>query len=177
MTTARDQGTQEQHRLRCPLNDQMLYSPILLALRDLRTANGRDPETGDGRANESWIALSVGMVVLDSLTPSDQQVGERWVELLTVHEIDADDALIVYAIRNALLHGYGIPKPEKALGRRVIMTPDPLAPALDTDTLGVARLSVPVFCSHLVERIALQGRSRWDTSMIWTGAPLDWTGD
>jgi len=116
------------------------------------------------------------MVVIDSLTPNDQRVGERWADLLTAFEIEEDDAKIIYAVRNALLHGYYLPKPEDALGRKVVMTPDRSAFALDTETPGIARLSVPVFCSHMVERIALQGRSRWDTSMIWTGAPLDWDG-
>jgi len=37
-------------------------------LRDIRSANGRDPETGDGDGNDSWIGLSIAMIVLDTLS-------------------------------------------------------------------------------------------------------------
>jgi hypothetical protein len=67
MTTVHDRGQNDQQRLRRPLNATQIYSTILLAPRDLRTANGRDPESGYGVANESWIALTLGMVVPDTL--------------------------------------------------------------------------------------------------------------
>jgi hypothetical protein len=35
-----------------------------------RAASGRDPETGNGDGNSSWIGLSLGMIVLDSLSRS-----------------------------------------------------------------------------------------------------------
>ena len=64
MTTERDHGNYEQEMLRCELRDSHLYPSLELALRDMRQANGRDPMTGAGDGNESWIGLSMAMIVL-----------------------------------------------------------------------------------------------------------------
>lgn len=64
-----------------------------------------------------------------------------------------------------MLHGYGVPRPEDTADRNVVFTNDTTAYALDTSHPGVALLSVPVFCSHLVERIAAAVPELWDSSL------------
>jgi hypothetical protein len=80
----------------------------------------------------------MGMVVLDSLTRSDEPVGERWKTLLTGHAIEAEDATIIYQLRCSLLHGYGLPKPSSIFERVVAMTREQDAYAVDTTTAGYA---------------------------------------
>jgi len=143
--------------LRCELRDSHLYPSLVLALRDMRQANGRDPTTGAGDGNRSWIGLSLAMIVLDTLSgDGGGKVGDRWKLLLTGHGISAHDAEIVYALRCSLLHGYGPPKPEKSCGQTVLLTNDHAAYVLDTSQDGRALVSVPVFCGRLVERIAAE---------------------
>jgi len=136
--------------LPCPLNPSNLYPTLVLALRDMRGANDRDPETGAGNGNESWTGLSLAMIVLDTLSGSSARVGARWRQLLTSHGIPRDDADIIYALRCSLLHGYGLPLPDEALGRNVALIPDRSAFAVDTSATGRALVSVPVFCGRLV---------------------------
>ena len=92
----------------------------------------------------------------------------RWARLLTGHGITAPDAAIIYALRCSLLHGYGLPKPSAADGRRVLLSNDANAYALDTDNEGIAKVSVHVFCGQLVERIAAEAGDAWDDSLIDT---------
>jgi hypothetical protein len=134
----------------------------------MRGASGRDPETGAGDGNESWIGLSLAMIVLDTLSGSSDGVGARWRRLLTSHGIPQDDADIIYALRCSLLHGYGLPLPDEAHGRNVALTPDRSACAVDTSVNGRALVSVPVFCGRLVERVAVAAQGNWDTSVINT---------
>jgi hypothetical protein len=168
MTTEHDHGNHALEMLRCELRDSYLYPSLVLALRDMRDANGRDPTTGTGDGNRSWIGLSLAMIVLDTLSGDDGNVGDRWRSLLTNHGISEHDADIVYALRCSLLHGYGPPMPEKSRGRKVLLTNDCAAYALDTFQPGRALVSVPVFCGRLVERIAAEAPSGWDDSLIDT---------
>lgn len=168
MTTKIDCLADRGPLLQCPLGPGNAYPSLFLALRDLRQAHGRDPETGEGLANSSWIALSLGMIVLDSLTSSTASVGTRWTALLVKHGVDQDDAEIIYATRNALLHGYGMPRPEKVGHRKVLFTGDVGAYALNTENPHQVLLSVPAFCAGLVERIAGAAPQDWDTTLIDT---------
>jgi hypothetical protein len=153
--------------LRCELGDSSVHPTLRLALRDLRQASGRDVVTGAGAASASWIGLSIGMIVLDTLTgPGTQGVRKRWVRLLTEHGVTEEDARIVYALRCSLLHGYGVPEPTLAAGRRVLLSDDAEAFALDTSTPGRAVLSVPVVTGRLVERIAFEARDDWDDTLL-----------
>ncbi len=43
--------------------------------------------------------------------------------------------------------------------------------ALDTSVDEVALISVPVFCSRLVERLAVEAKDDWDESLINTAYP------
>jgi len=95
----------------------------------------------------------------------------RWRRLPT-DEVSEHDAEIVYALRCSLLHGYGPPKQDKSCGRRVLLTNDRTAYALDTSYDGVALLSVPVLCGRLVERIAAEASGNWDGSLINTNYRL-----
>ena len=153
--------------LPCSLRETNLYPSLVLALRDMRTANGRDPATGEGGGNDSWIGLTMGMIVLDSLTGRGD-VGKRWTRLLTVRGVSPEDATIIYELRCSLLHGYGIPRAEAVFGRRVVLTADRDAYAVDTATPDLALVSVPVFCGGLVERIAAEVPNDWDVSRIDT---------
>jgi hypothetical protein len=63
-----------------------------------------------------------------------------------------------------LLHGYGPPKPAKSYGRKVLLTDDRAAYALDTSRPGRALVSVPVFCGRMVERIAVEARATGTTA-------------
>jgi hypothetical protein len=168
MTTEHDHGNHALEMLRCELRDSRLYPSLVLALRDMREANGRDPTTGTGDGNRSWIGLSLAMIVLDTLSGDDGNVGDRWRSLLTNHKISEHDAEIMYALRCSLLHGYGPPKPERSCGRKVLLTNDHAAYALDTSQSGRALISVPVFCGRLVERIAAEAPGGWDDSLIDT---------
>jgi hypothetical protein len=172
MTTERDHGSHKPKMLRCELRGSHLYPRLELALRDMRQANDRDPTTGSGDGNESWIGLSLAMIVLDTLSGDDHDVGGRWERLLTRHKVSPDDAKIVYALRCSLLHGYGPPKPAKSCGRKVLLTDDRAAYALDTSRPGRALVSVPVFCGRLVERIAAEAPGDWDDSLIDTNYRL-----
>lgn len=169
VTTLRDRGTTPVAMLTCPVRPEHLYIPRDLALRDMREANGRDPETGNGDGNRSWLGLSLGMIVLNSLSGGpDEPVGMRWTRLLTGHDISEPDAAIIYALRCSLLHGYGFPRTAATFGRVVLLSGDLDAYALDTDDDGIARVSVPVFCGRLVERIATEAVDSWDNSLIDT---------
>ncbi len=169
MTTLRDHGTMPVAMLTCPVRPEHLYIPRDLAIRDMRQANERNRETGDGDGNRSWIGLSLGMIVLDSLSgPGRDDVKKRWMRLLTGHDICEDDAAIIYELRCSVLHGYGFPRPAMTFGRVVVLSDDVNAYALDTDDEGIATLSVPVFCSRLVERIAAEAVGGWDDSLIDT---------
>jgi hypothetical protein len=171
MTTQRDCGAGDQpSMLHCPRSQSSLYPTLVLALRDMRQANGRNPETGTGEGNESWIGLCLAMIVLDTLSGSSNGVTARWKRLLTSHEIPADDADIIYALRCSLLHGYGIPQPSKVHGRKLYLTPYQDAFAVDTSADGRVLISVPVFCGRLVERVAAEAPGDWDTSTIDTDA-------
>jgi hypothetical protein len=94
-----------------PITDSNLYPTLVAALRDMRHANGRDETTGEGGGNISWVGLSIGMIVLDTLTREDEGVADRWKRLLSAHEVSEEDADIIYALRNSMLHGYGVPRP------------------------------------------------------------------
>jgi hypothetical protein len=79
--------------LRCDLRSSNLYPSLILALRDMRDANGRDPATGDGDGNESWIGLTLGMIVLDTLSgEQNEKPGPRWRRLLIGNGVLAHDA-------------------------------------------------------------------------------------
>ena len=159
--------------LRCPLRASHKYASRDLALRDMRTAHKRDEVTGDGPGTESWIGLSLGMVVLDTLSGTEIGVEGRWLDLLAEHSIEEEDAGIIWALRCSLLHGYGLPRPDRIFGRRTIMSPDPTLYAVDTRRRGEVWISVPVICSRLVERIAFEAYDRWDTSLIFVNAALE----
>ncbi|MDQ7808389.1 hypothetical protein Q5425_32040 [Amycolatopsis sp. A133] len=174
MTTLQDKGRTGDNppMLRCDLNTTNTYSSLTLALRDMRTANGRDPATGAGVGNESWIGLSLGMIVLDTLSGSNTDVGARFRGLLTDHDVEEGDARYVYKFRCSLLHGYGIPKPASVDGRRLIASPEVNAYAVDTSHPDRIVVSVPAFCGRLVERIAYTAPQRWDTALINTNLTI-----
>ena len=108
------------------------------------------------------------MAVLDTLSGEEPGVRQRFEGLLTRHGVPAEDATIIWMLRNSLLHGYGLPKPSQVSGRNVLLTPDHDAYALDTSHAGIALVSVPVFCARLVERIAAEAKGDWDVSLINT---------
>ncbi|MFI1352501.1 hypothetical protein ACH4TV_02750 [Streptomyces sp. NPDC020898] len=169
MTTRLDHGTEPAPpMLQCGLSESSLYPSLVLALRDMRQANSRDLGSGVGEGNESWIGLSLGMIVLDTLSGSSGAVGLRWKRLLTSHGVTVEDAEIIYKLRCSLLHGYGVPKPSAVGGRTVLLTSDTTAHAVDTSVPNHALVSVPVFCGRLVERIAAAAPQNWDTSLINT---------
>jgi hypothetical protein len=173
MTTLADRGGIPVTRVNCaPPPGRDVHLPLELALRDMRTANGRDENTGERPGNSSWIGVCLGMIVLDTLSGTSRPVWTRFKNLLTAHEVEPEDADIVWGVRNALLHGYGVPKPDDAADRNVVFTDDTTAYALDTSHPGVALLSVPVFCSHLVERIAAAVPEQWDPSLISVSGDL-----
>ena len=154
--------------LRCELNARNLYPTLVLALRDMRTANGRKVVTGEGEGNRSWIGLVLGMAVLDTLSGSLGRPGPRFKRLLKAHDVSGEDAEIIWTLRSSLMHGYGLPLPSRTFGRGVLLTDDHEAYALDTSQPGRALVSVPVFCSRLVERIAAEAYGSWDVSLINT---------
>jgi len=167
VTTLADQGGAPLTRVDCALPpDRDTHLPLELALRDMRTANGRDENTGRRMGNSSWIGVCLGMVVLDTLSGTSKPVWARFKKLLTDHNIEPDDADILWSCRNALLHGYGVPKPAHVGNRNVLFTDDADAYALDTSHPQLVLLSVPVFCSHLVERLAAAVPDQWDRSLI-----------
>lgn len=175
MTTLLDRGGFGKRGpiLRCELNETKIYSTLILALRDMRTANDRDPATGAGDGNESWIGLSLGMIVLDTLSGSGPNVGQRFRKLLADNGVDEDDARYIYAFRCSLLHGYGLPKPEALDGRKLFVSPAVGAYAVDTSRHDRIVVSVPAFCSRLVERIAHAVPQQWDTELINTYVTLE----
>jgi hypothetical protein len=165
MTTLADRGGTAVSRVGCTLPpERNVYLPLELALRDMRTANGRDEDTGERSGNESWIGVCLGMIVLDALRDLEACWGS-FKKLLTDHGIEPEDADMLWDIRNALLHGYGVPKPVESAGRSVVFTSDAGACALDTSRPQLALFSVPMFCGHLVERIAAAVPEQWDPSL------------
>jgi hypothetical protein len=169
MTTTSDHGGVSPTMLRCPLGSDSIYPSLVLALRDMRAAHGRNEETGSGLGTQSWIGLSIGMTILDTLTgPSVHAVGEKWRRLLTTHGVNATDADDIYALRCSLLHGYYLPKLKG--GRRMQLVNEQDSYAIDSDTAGLTSVSVPVFCRCLVERIAVEARYEWDDTLIDTDA-------
>lgn len=168
MTTLADKGGKSGAggRLHCPVRAEHVYPPLELALRDMRTANGRNATTGDGPGNESWIGLCLGMIVLDTLSGDASHVSHRFKKFLVDHAIGQDDAAIIWAVRCALLHGYGVPKQAAVGDRNVLLTSAVDAYAVDTSDPKKILLSVPVFCGQLVERIAAEAPDQWDTSLI-----------
>lgn len=136
----------------------------------MRTANGREPQTGAGHDSGSWIGLAIGMVVLDTLTPESEPVGQRWERLLTSHGITEGDARAIYKLRCSLVHGYYLPEPRLIGGRSMQLTADRDTYAVDTETEGLVSVSVPVFTRCLVERIAFEARDEWDETLIDTDA-------
>jgi hypothetical protein len=167
----RDHSDSPPERLRCPLRDSDLYPTLVLALRDMRTANGRDEETGAGGGNESWTGLVLGMVVLDTLSGETAGVWARWKQLLTSHGISESDAKLIYQLRCSLLHGYGLPRPDNVGGQNVVLTPSRTGFAVDTPRPDMAAVSVPLFCSLLVERIAAAAPDDWDVASINVNLP------
>ena len=59
MTTEHDHGEIGVRMIRCTLDATGVYRSRVLAFRDMRTANGRDPVSGHGAGNESWIGLAL----------------------------------------------------------------------------------------------------------------------
>lgn len=170
MTTLVDDGTSPMPQmLQFDTRNSNLQPSLVLALRDMRLANGRDPQTGAGPGNGSWVGLSLAMIVLDTLSGSSTGVRARWEQLLTSHRVSQDDATVIYELRCSVLHGYGLPKPGAVQGRNVLLTSDSSACAVETPP-GVARISVPVFCGWMVERIAAEAPDDWDVSQINTSA-------
>lgn len=167
MTTERDHGDFPPSMLQCQLEFRSVYSSLVLALRDMRTANGRDETTGAGLGNSSWIGLAIGMAVLDTLTgPGTKNVGAKWRRLLTEHGVNKSDADDIYLLRCSILHGYYIPKLSE--GRRLQLVGDQHVHAVDTRIGNLVCVSVPVFCRCLVERIALEAQDDWDETLIDT---------
>jgi hypothetical protein len=113
------------------------------------------------------------MVVLDTLSGSNNGVEKRWIRLLTAHQISAEDAKFIYKFRCSLLHGYGPPKSEDVDNRMVLVTPAVGAFAVDTSRKDRVLISVPVFCGRLVERIAYEAPHQWDTNLINTNGQFD----
>lgn len=64
----------------------------------------------------------------------------------------------------------GLPKPGAIGDRTVYLTPDVDGPAVESATPGFVFVSVPVFCSRLVERIVNDTPGGRDTSLIDTRA-------
>ncbi len=172
MTTEQDYWNNGQRMLHCELRSSNLYPALVLALRDMRKANGRDEATGAGEGNESWIGLSLAMIVLDTLSGDYGDDRSRWEKLLKTRGLSKEDATIIFKLRCSLLHGYYPPNPEHTYGRKLLLTDDRAAHALDTSRDGLALVSVPVFCGRLVERVAIEVPNNWDVSLINTRYPL-----
>lgn len=176
MTTQQDKGPDAGPMLLCDLDETDTRTTWFLALRDMRTANGRNAATGAGEGNNSWIGLTVGMTLLDILSTSDrdENVGVRFRRLLTEHGVSEDDARYIYKFRCELHHAYGIPAPGKIDGRNLFVTPAVGAYAVDTRRSGRIEISVPAFCGRLVERIAYEAVPTWRGSgLINTNVVLD----
>jgi hypothetical protein len=170
MTSERYRGTNSFEMRRCELRDSNRYYPAELALRDMRQANGRDPETGLGDPNESWASLCLSMIILDVL--SRQRKGkqeDRWVKLLIDHSIPELDARIIYALRNSLLHEYFLPTytgPDVGI-LQIVLTGDRNGYAVDTSGVPVL-VSAPVFCGSLVEHLAFVVPISWTKPLVDT---------
>jgi hypothetical protein len=177
MTTEQDKGCvgEAGPMLSCDLDATHTYSNLVLALRDMRTANGRDTATGVGDGNASWIGLAIGMIVLDILSTTGQgeQVGVRFRRLLTDHGVGEEDARYIYKFRCALHHAYGIPAPVTIDGRRLFVTDAEDAYAVDTSRADRIVISVPAFCGRLVERIAYEAPKQQVSTLINTHIVLD----
>jgi len=156
----------------CGVRSSGLYPSLVLAIRDMRTANDRDEETGNGEGNRSWIALALGMVVLDTLSGQGSGVWARWKRLLTEHGVTEVDARLIYGFRCSLLHGYGLPRREQTGGLGVVTTGRRRGYAIDTSGRDLVDLSVPLFCSLLVERIAVEAADDWDVTLIDVNKPI-----
>ena len=128
------------------------YSTLLLAVRDMRRANDRDQDTGEGDGNDYWGGLLIGFAVLDVLTRrlddpdrESRGVGQRWRRLYGP-VLDADYNF-VWRLRNSVVHSYFTPGQGYALDD-----------ARDGPPIRGRRLSVPLFCKvtieDLVERFA-----------------------
>ncbi len=174
MTTELDRVTPggTPNRLPCNLEPSGIHPTLALALRDMRLAHGRDPVTGDGPGGDSWVGLVLGMVVLDTLSGNTGNVGERFQALLAQHGVPPADAAIIYRLRCSLLHGYGLPSRDQLDGRKIALTNNWDDPAVDTSDADQIRVSVPVFCGFLVERIARAAGNGWDDQLIDTGATI-----
>lgn len=169
MTTLNDHGDRPPSMIQCPVDIAPVHSSLTMALRDMRTANDRREETGDGPGNQSWIGLSIGMTVLDTLTKASDPHRQRMLRLLAAHGVEERDAKTIYHLRNSVLHGYWLPKNSKLGNRRMLLHREQSAYAIDTDiSANEIYLSVPVFCRCLVERIALEAQSNWDETLINT---------
>ena len=175
MTTLRDHGRSEIQMLRCPLdgNGPSLYPTLRLALRDMRQAGDRDPVDGSGTHNWWWAGLTLGMIVLDTLSGDARGAGQRFRALLIDRGITETDAQLLWALRCSLLHGYGLPRLHDWL---MFATREWDAYALDTSRMGLAVLSVPVFCGRLVERIVSEMPDRWDVTLLDTDAQFPGVG-
>jgi hypothetical protein len=73
VTTECDQGDTHVDMRQCPVKPKGVYQSRVLAMRDMRTASGRDAESDDGEGNGSWIGLALGLMVLDTLTPESER--------------------------------------------------------------------------------------------------------
>lgn len=177
MTTELDKGrVGEGGPMRsCDLDTTHVYSNLFLALRDMRSANGRCPTTGAGDGNDSWIGLALGMIVLDILATDDpkDKVGDRFRLLLTNHRVNKDDAAYIYEFRCSLHHAYGLPEPGAIGNRNLFVTPAVGAYAVDTSRAGRLEISVPAFCGRLVERIAYEAPEPRAMGLINTHVLLD----
>jgi hypothetical protein len=176
MTTLRDHGRSEIQMLRCPLdgNGPSLYPTLRLALRDMRQAGGRDLVDGSGTHNWWWPGLALGMIVLDTLSGDAPGVRQRFQALLIERGIMETDAQLLWALRCSLLHGYGLPRLHDW---QMFATREWDAYALDTSRMGLAVLSIPVFCGRLVERIVSEMPDRWDVTLLDTNALIPGAGE
>ncbi|MEU3624818.1 hypothetical protein BS329_17900 [Amycolatopsis coloradensis] len=175
MTTELDKGCEGETgpMLSCHLNGTHTYSSLILALRDMRSANDRDPATDAGDGNDSWIGLVLGMIVLDNLSGTGGEVGSRFKGLLTDHGVSEDDARYIYRFRCSLHHEYGLPRPTTVDDRRLVVIPGIDAYAVDTSRPDRITISVPAFCGRLVERIAYEAPKPASSSLINTRLVLD----
>ena len=132
VTALNDHGDRPPSMIQCPVGIAPVHSSLTLALRDMRTATARDEETGDGPGNASWIGLSIGMTVLDTLTKASDPHRQRMLRLLTAHGVEERDAEVIYHLRNSVLHGYWLPKNTKLRNRRMLPHREQTSYALDT---------------------------------------------
>ncbi len=139
----------------------------------MRQAGDRDPVDGSGTHNWWWAGLTLGMIVLDTLSGDARGAGQRFRALLIDRGITETDAQLLWTLRCSLLHGYGLPRLREW---RMFATREWDAYALDTSRMGLAVLSVPVFCGRLVERIVSEMPDRWDVTLLDTDAQVPGPG-